>query len=89
MDLRGRPRTRGQLVPAVRDAITERLRRLDADEHADAIADTLGTRLCVELSGLEETSDGVIELGKVGGLLTIQRISVWLKTGIDSNASGS
>jgi hypothetical protein len=80
---------RGQLVPALRDGLTTRLRSLDASAHADAIIETLSTRLVVELSGLEPDAEGAIDLGKVGGMLTIQRISVWLKTGIDSNADGS
>jgi hypothetical protein len=80
---------RGQVVASVRDSLVERLESIGAKEHADAIGNTVATRLSVELSGLEENADGNIDLARVGGLVTIQRIAVWLKTGIDSNISGS
>jgi Family of unknown function (DUF6178) len=71
------------LVPA---GLAERVGRdfaarcaeLGIGEHQEALAENLLTRLRVELAALEDDADGKPDLRRVGGVLTIQQVSVWL-----------
>ncbi|PRQ05542.1 hypothetical protein ENSA5_02090 [Enhygromyxa salina] len=70
---------RGQ-VPAVDAALRAKLRAIGAEDRGDALAKILLPRLAIELSGLELGEGGEPDLTKVGGLLTIQHVGMWLKT---------
>jgi hypothetical protein len=69
----------GKLAPRVPDELRARLDALGLGAHYDALAETLLTRLRVELSGLEKDINDRIDLTNTGGLFTIQSVSVWLK----------
>ena len=77
---------RGRLHPEIDGALRARLAQLGATDHADDIVPPLLTRLAVELAGLEEGPDGQISLSRVGGLLTIQQVGMWLKTGVQDGS---
>ncbi|HET6585856.1 MAG TPA: DUF6178 family protein [Nannocystaceae bacterium] len=67
----------GQLVDSVRRDLSARADELGIGRHTNVLADNLLTRLRVELLGLE-LKDGVPDLVRVGGLVTIQSVSMWL-----------
>ncbi|MCA9687048.1 MAG: hypothetical protein KC457_33080, partial [Myxococcales bacterium] len=75
---------RNRLVPAIGQRLLARAEAAGVGERAPALAELILARLNVELAGIEfaETIDGgqSIDLTKVGGLLTIQQVGVWLKT---------
>ena len=71
----------GRLVPALAHDLRARCLAIGAPQHAEAFAPLL-TRLEVELAALEHDQGGDVDLTKVGSLLTIQRVGVWLKTGL-------
>ena len=71
----------GRLIPAVAHDLRARCLAIGAPQHAEAFTPLL-TRLEVELAALEHDSDGHVDLTKVGSLLTVQRVGVWLKTGL-------
>ena len=66
------------LVDAVRRDFAERCAELGVGEHQQALADSLLLRLRMELLALEDDAEGKPDLRRVGGLLTIQQVSVWL-----------
>lgn len=68
-----------QLVPEVRGDFDARCRDLALAPHADALATVLLARLLAELSAVE-VDDGRPDLTRTGGLLTIQSVSMWLRT---------
>lgn len=72
----------GQLAPAARAGFLARARRLGLEDHADALADNVLTRLAVELAALEFTEDGELDMTRVGGVITVQHVGVWLRTGL-------
>lgn len=72
----------GRLIPAVGTDLRARCLALGVPQHAEALAQQLLTRLEVELGALERDADGQVDLSKVGGLLTVQRVGVWLRTGL-------
>ena len=72
----------GELAPRVRSALVARCEAVGALEHADKLADVVLTRLRAELGSLERDLDGRVDLARTGGLLTVQSVSVWLKTGM-------
>lgn len=71
----------GRLIPAVAHDLRARCLAIGAPQHAEAFTPLL-TRLEVELAALEHDSDGIVDLTRVGSLLTVQRVGVWLKTGL-------
>jgi len=71
----------GRLIPPVAHDLRTRCLAIGAPQHAEAFAPLL-TRLEVELAALEHDSDGAVDLTRVGSVLTIQRVGVWLKTGL-------
>jgi hypothetical protein len=72
----------GRLIPAVATDLRARCLALGVPQHAEALAQQLLGRLEVELGALERDADGQVDLTKVGGLLTVQRVGVWLRTGL-------
>jgi hypothetical protein len=71
---------RGLLIRALREEFDAKAAALGVPERAEAIAEVLLPRLAVELNGLEPDLEGKLDLGKVGGLLTIQQVGMWLTT---------
>jgi hypothetical protein len=71
---------RGRPIAALREAFDAKVAALGVAERAEALADVLMPRLAVELAGLEPDLDGKLDLTKVGGVLTIQHVSMWLAT---------
>jgi hypothetical protein len=67
----------GDLVDSVRRDLSARADALGIGRYTGALADNLLTRLRVELLGLE-AAEGEPDLTKVGGLVTIQSVSMWL-----------
>lgn len=74
----------GHLLPALASDLRARCLAVGAPQHADVFITTLLGRLEVELGSLELDSAGQPDLVRVGSLLTIQRVSVWLKTGLQA-----
>ncbi len=66
------------LHEAIGRDLAERCTALGIDEHHTALAQTLLTRLQVELGSLEFDPDGRPHLPRVGGLLTVQQVGLWL-----------
>jgi hypothetical protein len=66
------------VAAAVRRDFAERCAELGIGEHQEALAENLLTRLHVELCSLEDDAHGKPDLRRVGGLLTIQHVSLWL-----------
>jgi hypothetical protein len=73
---------RGALVPSVERSLRDKLAAVGAEDRADALAEVLLPRLAAELAGLESDESGQVDLTRVGGLLTVQQIGVWLKTSV-------
>ncbi len=72
----------GRLAAGVRDEFLERCTRAGVGEHAGSLADNLLRRLEVELGSLEYR-DGMPDLTRVGGLLTVQQVGMWLPVSQD------
>ncbi|KIG17413.1 hypothetical protein DB30_03332 [Enhygromyxa salina] len=72
----------GRLVASVGETVRSKLAAVGAADRAEALAGVLLPRLIMELAGLELREDGEPDLTKVGGLLTIQQVGVWLQTTI-------
>ena len=73
-----------RLIPALATELRARCLAVGAPQHADAFITAILGRLEVELGSLELDSAGQPDLNRVGSLLTIQRVSVWLKTGLQA-----
>ncbi|MBK8264288.1 MAG: hypothetical protein IPK80_23480 [Nannocystis sp.] len=73
----------GQLRPELAAELRERCAAIGAPEHAPVLGDILLPRLAVELAGLELDQEGRPDLRRVSALLTVQRVAVWLRTGLD------
>ena len=71
-----------RLIPAVAETLKTKLAAIGAQERCEALAAVLLPRLVMELAGLELREDGEPDLTKVGGLLTIQQVGMWIKTTI-------
>lgn len=71
---------RGRMVARVTEDLQARLDAMGVGPRGPALAEVLLPRLAAELAGLEDRGDGLPDLTKVGGLLTIQHVGVWLKT---------
>lgn len=74
--------TNGRLAPALTLDLRERCLAIGAAQHAEALAANILVRLEVELATLERDKDGNIDMARVGGVITPQRVSVWLRTGL-------
>ncbi|MCA9710087.1 MAG: hypothetical protein KDK70_29885 [Myxococcales bacterium] len=66
------------LIDAVERDLAARCDDLGIGEHRPALAENLLTRLRMELTSLERDADGVVDLRRVGGVLTVQHLSRWL-----------
>lgn len=66
------------LVDTVRRDFAERCAELGIGEHQQALADNLLVRLRMELLALEDDAEGKPDPRRVGGVLTIQHVSLWL-----------
>jgi len=76
----------GHLIPALALDLRARCLAIGAPQHAEVFVQALLGRLEVELAALETDDAGVVDLGRVGSLLTVQRVGVWLKTGLHAAA---
>lgn len=74
----------GRIAPALVTDLRARCLAIGAPQHAEAFAQALLGRLEVELAGLERDPEGKVDLGRVGGVVTVQRVAVWLKTGLSA-----
>lgn len=73
----------GRLRPALVDDFEARAIAVGATPTtASALREILLGRLEIELGSLELGDDGQPDLVRVGGLVTIQRVGVWLQTGL-------
>ncbi len=70
------------LHPRVAEHMRATLSALDLENHADTLIELLLTRLTVELASLEPDEAGRPDLTRAGGVLTVQSVGVWLKTGL-------
>lgn len=70
----------GQLDIRLEQSLRSKLMDIGAEARADAIVEVLLPRLGVELAGIEFDEDGEPDVTKVGGVLTVQQLGVWLKT---------
>jgi len=68
----------GELIGEVRRDFSTRCDALGIGRFTEHLAENLLTRLRVELLSLERGDDGAPDLQRVGGLLTIQNVSMWL-----------
>jgi hypothetical protein len=68
-----------ELSAEVAKDFSARCDALGIGEHTQILADVVLTRLKMELLNLEYDEDGVVDLTKVGGFVTIQSVSMWLK----------
>lgn len=72
-----------ELIPEIRAELEAQARALGADEaNTAAVLGGILPRLGVELAGLERDDEGIPDLTRVGGLVTLQQVGVWLKTGL-------
>ncbi len=78
----------GHLDPRVRDDLLARARDLGVEDRADTLADVLLPRLAMELANLELHERGP-DLTRVGGLLTIQQVGMWLTTTAGDTSDGA
>lgn len=69
-----------RLADEVMRDFSARCDALGIGEHTTALAETLLTRLRVELAGLEADETGKPDLTRVTGVLTIQHVGMWLTT---------
>lgn len=80
---------RGELSDEVSSVLEQVASNAGVDDHLDALGPALLSRLNLELATLEygEREDGsrAVDLTRTGGLLTVQRVSMWLSTGVDGN----
>jgi hypothetical protein len=67
----------GTLVGAVAEDLRARCADLEISSHYEALSKNLLTRLEVELASVE-LDDGLPDLTRTGGLLTVQTVSMWL-----------
>ena len=75
-----------RLVPALALDLRACCLAIGAPQYAEVFATALLTPLEVELATLEAGATGTIDLTRVGSVLTVQRVAVWLKTGLHASA---
>lgn len=76
----------GRLIPALAHELRARCLAVGAPQHAEVFTAAVLGRLEVELAALEPGEDGRPDLRRVGALLTVQRVGVWLKTGLQASS---
>jgi hypothetical protein len=72
--------TKKRLVGRVEASLRAKLAAIAAQDRADALIEVLLPRLNVELAGIERREDGSVDPTKIGGLLTVQQVGMWIKT---------
>ena len=72
----------GRLIPALAHDLRARCLAVGVPQHAEVFTTVVLGRLEVELGAIERAEDGRPDLGRIGALLTVQRVGVWLKTGL-------
>lgn len=77
----------GSLIVPVRKDFSARCDALGLGELTEALSESVLSRLAMELRALERQPDGTVDLTKTGGMLTLQRVSLWLTAteGTESN----
>ncbi len=70
----------GRLIPVVEESLRTKLEAVGAADRADGLIEVLLPRLAVELAGVEWREDGNVDSTKIGGLLTVQQVGMWLAT---------
>jgi len=70
----------GRLTTSIRSEFAARCSALGVGPCQETLAANLLTRLEAELASLERDDDGNPVLTQLGGIVTIQSVSVWLKT---------
>ncbi|MGB1276561.1 MAG: DUF6178 family protein, partial [Nannocystaceae bacterium] len=73
------------LAPRLAEYTRQQLATLGLEVHAPALIESLLTRLHMELAGIERDAEGKPDLTRTGGLITLQSVGVWLKTGLTAN----
>jgi len=76
----------GTLIDAVAHDLRARCDDLGLSNHYEALAKNLLTRLEVELASVE-LQDGLPDLTRTGGLLTVQTVSMWLTSRSEGSPS--
>lgn len=76
-----------ELAPVAARDFSARCDALGLGEHGQVLAQNLLTRLRIELLGLEYDAQGLPDLTRAGGFVTIQDISMWLQTGTGTRAN--
>jgi hypothetical protein len=71
-----------QLVARVEESLRAKLAAIAAADRADALVEVLLPRLNVELAGVEWGDDGSVDPTRIGGLLTVQQVGMWIKTSL-------
>ncbi|MDC0719735.1 DUF6178 family protein [Nannocystis bainbridge] len=75
----------GRLAPVLAADLRKRCLALGVPQHAEAFVKAVLLRLEVELGALERDEEGTVDLRRAGGVITPQRIGVWLKTGLSAS----
>lgn len=75
----------GRLVPALAQELRARSLAAGVPQHAEVFTAVVLGRLEVELGALERDADGRPDLVRIGALLTVQRVGVWLRTGLQAS----
>ncbi|MCY0986021.1 DUF6178 family protein [Nannocystis sp. ILAH1] len=75
----------GRLAPGLAADLRKRCLAIGAPQHAEAFVSAVLLRLEVELGALERDEEGTVDLRRAGGVITPQRIGVWLKTGLSAS----
>ncbi len=71
---------KGQAIAELGQEFTDKAIAVGVGERAATLADVVLVRLAIELAGLEPDLDGKLDLTRIGGLLTIQQVGMWLTT---------
>ena len=72
----------GRLIPALAHDLRARCLAVGVPQHAEVFTTVVLGRLEIELASLELDDEGRPNLARIGALLTVQRVGVWLKTGL-------
>lgn len=73
------------LVASVRRDLEARCEDLELGAYAEVLAQNVLTRLAAELASLERDDDGKPNLTRLGGLVTVQTVGMWLETTVGVN----
>jgi hypothetical protein len=71
-----------RLVARIESSLRAKLAAIAAEDRADALVEVLLPRLNIELAGVERGDDGSVDPTRIGGLLTVQQVGMWIKTSL-------